>query len=455
MNALSAPIAFSDSECLKSPEYRLHAIGRLSRLVVPLPAQLDVANSAQLIIRQHYVDHNLNDDWTNEIRDRYKMSHDGKLVPIYPHRRTHAYCSGVFGLSGAGKSTTLESALRLFPKVIHHTKFGFNQLVWLKVDVPRGASLKDTLKVILETVDDVLGTKYVKEVGSRATLADHANKLHRVARRHHLGLIVLDEMQNALHAVTKSDPLFDFFVNLTNVVQVPVMVSGTPKAAGLFRKTLRSARRISSHGVITWNGLSDKTDWGRFCNQLQKYQWLSDAQPLTSADRNYLHTLTLGLPGIAIPLFQLSQYAAITNGVERLSRTIFKDVFDEKMASLRPILAAIRSRSKVRMFKYDDILGDTLDDIVESIEEQAKRYGYHEAAMEHDKNESAISAVSRLMLLGVPQDIASALISQVQREYPAATSQQLSNEAARQFYQGKAPSESLNKGTQVKQEEIV
>ncbi|WP_322092521.1 ATP-binding protein [Paraburkholderia bannensis] len=455
MKALSSPIAFSESERSKSPEYRMHAIGRLSRLVVPWPAQLDVANVVQLVVRQHYVEHRIGDDWANNVRDRYKMSSEGKLVAIYPHRRSHAYCSGIFGLSGAGKSTTLESALRLLPRVIHHPKSGAMQVVWLKIDVPRGASLKDTLKLILSTFDELLGTSYLREVGSRATLADYANKLHHVAGRHYLGLIVLDEMQNALQAVAKSDPLFDFFVNLTNVVQVPVIVSGTPKASGLFRKTLRSARRISSHGVITWNGFTDPKDWGRFCNQLEKYQWLSDAKPLEAAERSYLSLLTHGLPGIAVPLFQLSQYAAIAAGVERLSRKLFKDVFEEKMAALKPMLAAIRSRKKTRMVKYEDLLGDTLDDIVESMEEEARRHGYHEVAIEHDKNESAISAVSRLMLLGVPQDAASSLISEVQRDFPVATSQQLSEEAARRFYQGKAPSAALSeRSSEVSEEQI-
>jgi len=115
---------------------------------------------------------------------------------------------------------------------------------------------------------------------------------------------------------------------------------------------------------------------------------------------------------------------------------------------------AVRSGNKARMIEYDDLLGDTLDDIVESMEAEAKRHGYYEVAMEHDKNESAISAVSRLMLLGVPQELASSLVSTVQKEYPAASSQDLSNEAARRFYQKKAPAESLKKSVKESKEEV-
>ncbi|WP_321813122.1 MULTISPECIES: ATP-binding protein [unclassified Paraburkholderia] len=439
LKALDVPVAFSESERTRSEQYRMHAIGRLSRLVVALPAHLDVVSTIQIIVRQHYVGQDIRSDYVDGIQDRYRLSQEGDLIAIYPHQRSHAYCAGVFGLSGGGKSTALESALRLLPKVIWHKDHGLNQVVWIKIDCPKSASLKDTLKLLILEFDDLLGTDYTKEIGLRATLADYANKLHRICRRHHTGLIVIDEIQNALQAVSRNDPLFDFFVNLTNVVGIPVIVSGTPKAAQLFRKTLRSARRLSSQGVTTWNGVRNPDDWKRFCNQLQKYQWLAHSVALSERLRDYLYFLTQGLPGVAIPLFQLAQYAAISSGAERLSRKIVEESFDEKMASLRPMMDAVRSGNKARMLAYDDLLGDTLDDVVESMEADAKRHSYYAAAMEHDRNEATISAVSRLMLLGIPQELASSLIGAVQEKYPTASSQDLSKEAARRFYQSEAP----------------
>jgi hypothetical protein len=50
--------------------------------------------------------------------------------------------------------------------------------------------------------------------------------------------------------------------------------------------------------------------------------------------------------------------------------------------------------------------------------------------------------------LGVPQELASSLVSEVQKEYPKASSQDLSNEAARRFYQKKAPANSLKLGAE-------
>ncbi|QCP49097.1 ATP-binding protein [Trinickia violacea] len=445
LRSLSVPVAYSDDERSRPEEYRLNTIGRLSRLFVPLPAHLEIVNIVQMIIRQHYVDQTVSDVGSRGACERYTCAQDNKLIPIYPHKRSHAYCAGIFGLSGAGKTTALEGALRFLPKVIHHSRYGINQVVWIKIDCPRSASLKDTIKLLLLTFDELLGTECLDEIGTRATLADYANKLHRVARRHYTGLIILDEMQNALQAVVRNDPLFDFFVNFTNVVGIPVIVSGTPKAAGLFRKTLRSARRISSQGVITWNGMKDMRDWNRFCDQLEKYQWLANAAPLSRSIRQYLYALTQGLPGIAIPLYQLAQYNAIYTGVETLSRQILRDTFDERMDCLRPLLAAIRSGNKARMAQYEDLLGDTLKDIVASTESEARRHMYQQAAMEHDKAESAIDATSRLLLLGVAEDIASSLIDEVQKEFPSASTEDLSAEAARRYFRKHSQRESLKR----------
>ncbi len=434
---LSVPVAFSESERTRSQEYRMHAIARLGNMMVALPAQLDVVTSMHLLIREHYAHQSPLDNGLAGAQDRYSLSSEGKLTAIYPHGRGHAYCGGIFGVSGSGKTTVIDSALRLLPQVILHPDYGLSQVVYIKIDCPRSASLKDTLKLLLETYDDLLGTPYTRELTSKATVADYANKVHRVARRHYTGVFVLDEIQNALHAAAGQDPLFDFFVNFTNIVRVPVIVAGTPRAARLFRRTLRLARRVSSHGITSWQGITNPRDWDRFCDSLSRYQWLKRATTLCESERRCLWTITQGLPGVAVPLFQLAQYAAIQSGRERLSNRIFAQVFDEKMTAVKPMLRAIRSGNKTAMMKYDDILGDTLKDIVTDMKVENQHNLFYEAAIRHDRLETGLNAVSSLMAAGIPQEVASTLVDLIQREYPDATRQQLCHEASLRFYRTK------------------
>ncbi|KWB81422.1 ATP-binding protein [Burkholderia ubonensis] len=446
MHALSVPIIASVSERSRSEEYRLHVIGRLSGLVVPVPASLEVCHLVQMIVRQNYVGQSIFVDDAEGAHDRYRCVHEGRLIPIYDHARTHAYCAGIFGLSGAGKSNAIEDALRLMPRAIHHSKYGMTQVVSIKVDCPTSASLKDIIKKIIGEYDRLLDTHYLEHVWRGATVEDLASFLYRIVRRHRTGLIIIDEIQNALRTVEKSDPLFDFFVGLTNGGGVPIIVIGTPKSERLFRKTLRSARRISSHGVIQWCGMQDDRDWNRFCDKLQKYQWLRNAKLLSLDIRKGFYFRTQGLPGIAVPLYQLSQYAAIYTGIEEITKDIIRSVAEERMASLPPILEAIRSRKKARMAQYEDLLGDTLRDIVAAMEAEAKRYMYLEDAIQHDREESAIDAVSRLLLFNMSEQVASHLVSVVQKELPAASTEELAAEAMRRFYLQQPQQDSLKRG---------
>ncbi len=435
---VSVPVGFEESERSRSREYRMHAISRLDHLVVSLPAHLSVVDSVHRIIRQHYSHQSIADNGLESMRDRYTMSNEGQLRAVYQHEKSHASCCAFFGLSGSGKSTAVESALRLLPKVIRHKETGVMQVVRIKIDCPRNAGLKDTLKLIILTFDELLGTNYTGELSARATVADYANKVHRISKRHFVGVIVLDEIQNALHAAAKSqDPLFDFFVNFTNIVRTPVIVCGTPRAERLFRKTLRLARRVSSQGVTVWRGIQNPSDWDRFCNKLSMYQWLQKAQPLTESERKCLWELTQGLPGVAVPLFQLAQYAAIETGKEQLSNEVFKMVFKEKMSALQPILAAIRSGKKAAMMKFDDVLGDTMKDVVDDMRITAQHNLFYNAAINHDRIETNLDAVSCLIASGIPGEIASSMVGLLQKQHPNATREQLCYEVNVMYYKTK------------------
>jgi hypothetical protein len=452
--ALNVAIGFDESERSRSKEYRMHAIGRLGSFVLSLPAHLDVVHTIHRAVREHYARESIFDNGVDSVQARYSENMAGELQAVYPHERSHATCAAFFGYSGAGKTTAVEAALRLLPKVIKHSQYGFLQVVRMKIDCPRSASLKDTLKLLLETYDDLLGTRYMEEIGEKANLADYANKVARVARRHYTGVIVLDEIQNALNAAASSDPLFDFFVNLTNLVRIPVVVCGTPRAERLFRQTLRLARRVSSQGVTVWSGIRDEEDWNRFCSELSRYQWLTNAKPLSAAERKYLWSLTQGLPGVAIPLYQLSQYAAIASGRERLSNRLFKSVFDEKMNALKPILRAIRSGRKIEMMRYDDILGDTLKEIVSDMKAEAQHNLYYDAVSRHDRMEVALDAVSSLIVGGIPREIADKMVDLVQKQYPNATRAELCHEVNLRYYSTKESLLKVQKAAHEAQPEV-
>lgn len=137
---------------------------------------------------------------------------------------------------------------------------------------------------------------------------------------------------------------------------------------------------------------------------------------------------------MAVPLFQLAQYAAIASGEERLSARMFVRVFDEKMSSLKPIIRAIRSGKKVAMMKYDDVLGDTLKDVVAEMKTEMQHNLFYDESIRHDRLETSLDAVSSLMLIGIPRETASSMTALVQKHHPNASREQLIHEVCVKYY---------------------
>lgn len=138
-----------------------------------------------------------------------------RLVPIVPPVPSHAGSLALFGVSGVGKTTSVNRVLSFFPPVIRHQQLrGSNlQVVWIKIDCPPDGSINQLFHWILLEYDRLLGTRYAKEVGRDARLDQLINKVAAVAKHHYTGVIVIDEVQFAVNAAKRrGDALMDFFV---------------------------------------------------------------------------------------------------------------------------------------------------------------------------------------------------------------------------------------------------
>ena len=78
--------------------------------------------------------------------------------------------------------------------------------------------------------------------------------MSQIANAHALGLLVIDEIQHLSRSRSGgSQEMLNFFVTMVNIIGVPVMLIGTPKAREIFEADLRSARRGAGFGAIFWD----------------------------------------------------------------------------------------------------------------------------------------------------------------------------------------------------------
>ncbi|MGA3715912.1 ATP-binding protein, partial [Escherichia coli] len=113
-------------------------------------------------------------------------------------------------------------------------------------------SLKEICLNFFRALDRALGSNYERRYGlKRHGIETMLALMSQIANAHALGLLVIDEIQHLSRSRSGgSQEMLNFFVTMVNIIGVPVMLIGTPKAREIFEADLRSARRGAGFGAI-------------------------------------------------------------------------------------------------------------------------------------------------------------------------------------------------------------
>jgi hypothetical protein len=361
---------FDEAERTLLAPHRMLCVSRLNNYLLTMPAHAGVLEQIGLLIHSGYVHRNpVRPEYKRELVDFYRQSMEGEIRPIETSGPSTAPSFSLFGVSGVGKSTVLERALSFYPQALSHPDHGFFQLVWLKVDCPMDGSLKQLLLSIIAKIDAMLGTNHAGEIGRTATIDKLILDVAKISAQHHLGVLVVDEIQHLLAAPGIGPAkMLNFFVTFANEVKVPFVVLGTPKAKGFLDKLFREARRLSDHGSTTWDRMALDQDWDFFLKALWKYQWLQKAEDLSPELSEAMYAQTQGISALVVRLFQLVQLQAIRGKSERITVGLINKVAKEKFALLRRALDALRSGDQTTIDEFEDLLASGIMQLNEQLE---------------------------------------------------------------------------------------
>ena len=276
----------------------------------------------------------------------------------------------IIGVSGVGKTTAIERILSLYPQKIVHTKYKgeplfLTQLVWAKIDCPFDGSLKGLCMAFLGYVDRILGTSYLKKfLSARMTVDGAVPLMAQIANTHCLGLLVIDEIQHLSSASSGgSEKMLNFFVNLVNTIGVPIILIGTTKALPILQGEFRQARRGSGQeGDLIWDRMQNDLSWEIMLKSMWENQWTRKRTVLTDELRDALYDESQGILDIAVKLYAMAQSKAIGDGTEIITAEIIKEVVDEKLQLVKPMLKALRSGDIKEIMKYEDIKPLSVED---------------------------------------------------------------------------------------------
>lgn len=315
----------SDEERSKSATVRYHMIKRLKKFVQPLDIHFDIEKKLSALIRQGYLARNPFSleyiqrlQLLNNIKSEKENLTTERIQELFQTLRSTASSFSIIGISGIGKTTTIERLLLMYEQVIIHSEYRGKpltrtQIVWLKIDCPFDGSLKTLCKMFFKAVDDVLVTtryfdKYANNRYSTATMMIH---MIIVASIHSIGVLVIDEIQHLLNSKNNPDEMLNFFVTLVNTIGLPTIFIGTFKALKVLQKDFRQARRASSEGNIIWDRMSKNEEWDFFLETLWKFQWLAKYTELTDELNSVMYDNCQGITAVAVNLFMLVQERAL------------------------------------------------------------------------------------------------------------------------------------------------
>lgn len=354
------------AERAKDKLARYIKLGAIQDIYIPSRRDLRVALTAIQMLVHGYVDRIPNAAYWRRHNAECAALASGTTRKKKRRRRcTAATSRAVIGVSGTGKSSCLDHLLAEIEQSCEHDqnanpKMPRFQLVWLKITCPTNQSPKAFIRSFFTQVDEELGTNFAA-AHRRESIDELVASMGSVAREVSLGLLEIDEIQNAVCAKQRHNRrLLKLFVNITEVLGIPIIFVGTPKSQNVMNHELADARRMCGQ---RWEPYAaNDPEWIAFLKALWMYLYTRSPTPLTETLMAKIHYLTQGIPALAKTLFVLTQERLILNSSRKNPKTRkeiitvndLQATFDNEMISVGPAVEALRSGQGLEVF--DDLL---------------------------------------------------------------------------------------------------
>lgn len=296
---------------------------------------------------------------------------EGKIGHAMSRSSAAAVSIAIIGVSGAGKSTSVENLLRTIPQKLEHDQstnplLPRYQVLWMILACTVNRTPRSFITDFFTTLDSILGSDYSDSIGKQND-DQLIIQMGRLARSHFLGILVIDEIQYAAGKSVATDRrLMKLFVRISATIGVPIVFIGTPKAQDVLNAELADARRMLGPQWLPYS--ADSKEWNVFVDVLCKIQYTKtetvldpvskDGTPSPGGLREKIYEISQGIPALAKALWGLAQERVIMrrkyDPEEKITTQVLQDTFDEDMRSVAPAVHALKTKMGLDVF--DDLL---------------------------------------------------------------------------------------------------
>jgi len=311
-----------------SPEERRQALPLLASVFIPMDYMYAIYDQLYRAIRGTYTARTILKE-VQQTNSLFQSTAGSFILPA------QADTGSILGVPGIGKTSTIRRCLDLMPQVIEHTEyqgkpFFCKQILYLKVECPSDCSVKTLAFNLLAALDRAIGSDYINRLTLMRSISVSAiaTQVKILCMTHHVGLILVDEIQNAILTARKNrqvKPLIKFLVELTNDTGTATYFVGTPEAEELFISQEHLKRRTRGVRLLP---LKPDGAYRSFLEQLWSYQLTSKLAPLTEKMANKIYDRSAGIPAYIIKIFQESQAQALLMGASSIDEKMIQRAVD-------------------------------------------------------------------------------------------------------------------------------
>ena len=324
-NRLLATPLYSEEFRKQQPTTRLELLQRISHLHIPTKEDSLIMLSLRRCLNWGYVSRNpIKFDKVTQVLTERGFEVNDSILRYLHGFKAPIYGFPILGISGVGKTTSVDNILNLYPQIIEHheylgAEFNTKQLVWLKVECPGDGTPKGLCHSILNSIDIALEDNYTERIVKNRMSKDVLLiKVSKLLHEIHLGILLIDDIQNLVSAKKDvSTELLSFIVALTNNLKIPVVMIGTPKIIKMLQTEFQIAKRVTGEGEIRMNLMKENSrEWDVFIKVLWRYQFIENQVELTPLIKHAFFEESVGNPFIAAILYKIVQDDAIINKTE-------------------------------------------------------------------------------------------------------------------------------------------
>ena len=339
---------------------RLMALSDLYRIYVPSQMSLEIYSKMYLALLR-----SLQKKGTKLAVQQKNQNYKAVIQQEYSGIMGGSDSFTIIGASGIGKSSAISRAITLITenRVIEVENPYTKIIPCICVQCPFDSSVKGMLLEILRKVDEMIDSKYYENALRARTTTDMLiGNVSQVALNH-IGLLVVDEIQNVCNS-KNGKSLVGMLTQLINNSGISICMVGTPESAVFFEQAVQLARRSLG---LRYDVMEYGTDFRNFCEIVFSYQYVKQKTEITDGIMEWLYEHTSGNISVVVSLIHDAQEIAILSGKEVLNLESLNEAYQQRLSMLHGF---IHMEQKKQTSKAKKKVSVTVTDVRTSAEEK-------------------------------------------------------------------------------------